>query len=98
MIRNKEGYLHSTTEPALVEKNKSVWYENGMIHRIGGPAYIADEKNCEWWVHGELHRTDGPAIISEACGNHWYIHGNKLTEVEHAMYVFVNGGSNERGS
>ncbi len=98
MIRNKEGLLHSTTEPAFVGDTHSVWYKNGRMHRDDGPAFVIDEKNCEWWVNGQLHREDGPAILSEACGNHWYIKGKELTEAEFDLYVFVNGVGNERVS
>lgn len=44
------------------------WFNNGVRHRIGGPAMIDCEADGtvtgEWWiVNGKMHREDGPSVI-----------------------------------
>ena len=45
-------------------------YENGMLHRLDGPAFYTKKKFChkkeKWYKKGELHRDGGPAVILHA--------------------------------
>ena len=51
------------------------WYQDGKLHRIGGPAIEGPNGYEEWLVKGKLHRLDGPAI-TYACGStRWYKRG-----------------------
>ena len=58
------------------------WYQNGMRHRLDGPAWEEADGSKSWWQNDDLHRLDGPAI-EEANGTmYWYIDGKELTEEE----------------
>jgi hypothetical protein len=42
----------------------TIWCENGMLHRIDGPALYSELTGGEqWYIWGKLHRNDGPAVI-----------------------------------
>ena len=67
-----------------------MWFENGIFHRIGGPARI--ERNQEgvvvfeeWYENGNLHRVGGPAIIS--------LNNNNVREewIEHGIFHRAGG-------
>lgn len=70
MIR---GRLHAEGVPAsiLVREDKSVvtgYYQNGLLHREDGPAFIIQAANGEmiteeYYKLGVMHRIDGPAMI-----------------------------------
>lgn len=38
------------------------YYQNGKLHRNGGPAIVYGEDRYAYYVNGQLHRRDGPAI------------------------------------
>lgn len=39
----------------------TIWCENGLLHRIDGPA-LYSEWSEQWYIWGKLHRNDGPAV------------------------------------
>jgi hypothetical protein len=56
------GWYHREDGPARIADNGCyIWYRDGKIHRIGGPA-IDSPVHSEWWVDGLKHREDGPAV------------------------------------
>ena len=70
----KNGKLHRTDGPALLEYHKSgflwlkAYYHNGLSHKKVGPATITYKANGklsseEYYIDGGLHREDGPATI-----------------------------------
>ena len=60
------------------------WRQNGLLHRLDGPAIEYADGDNHWFQNGKLHRLDGPAIECADGGKRWYINGVKLTEQEHA--------------
>ena len=48
--------------------------ENGLHHRIDGPAVIYDNGDESWYVHGVRHRIDGPALTWHG-NDGWFIDG-----------------------
>jgi hypothetical protein len=48
--------------------------ENGLHHRIDGPAVIYDNGDESWYVHGVRHRSDGPALTWHG-NTGWFIEG-----------------------
>ena len=65
---DKNNKHHSFDDkPARLYRDGSLlWYKKGLMHRIGGPAYISKkDKIREWYVDGRPHREDGPAHISD---------------------------------
>jgi hypothetical protein len=71
------GKLHKEDGPATIHCDRQVWYNNGLIHRVGGPAYTDSEGAQSWWQNGNMHRDDGPAWIK---GNNefYYINGTYM--------------------
>lgn len=52
------------------------YFENGLWHRIGGPAIESKAGHRVWLEHGLKHREDGPARIEpNEDGEFWYKHG-----------------------
>ncbi len=50
------------------------WYQNGILHRHGGPAVI-DDGDQYWYQDGKQHRDGGPAVIYSNGAQYWYQHG-----------------------
>ena len=52
-----QKYLHREDGPAIVDLDDSIkyWYQKGLLHRIGGPAYI-DNVGHEWYLEGHSMR------------------------------------------
>jgi hypothetical protein len=67
--------------PNVLNRYRQELLENGIIHRIDGPAMIKKSFIKEWIVNGQRHREDGPAIVS---GNKnikmWFINGQRHRE------------------
>jgi hypothetical protein len=40
----------------------NLWFLNGRLHRVGGPAVRDSVGSTLWYLNGKLHRDDGPAI------------------------------------
>lgn len=73
---------HCTTGPAVVDEAKGLeeWWENGVRHRVGGPAYTSATMRG-WWFRGRRHRDDGPACENLTNGVvQWYFHGERHRE------------------
>lgn len=56
-----DGYRHL---------NREIWFQNGQLHRVGGPAIqwtvvedVQYTTHEEWCQDGEHHRTDGPSSV-----------------------------------
>jgi hypothetical protein len=72
----KNNRFHKENGPAMViyqnrYNKRLIWYQNGGIHRLDGPAYMEFKKNKLkktketkhiWYINGRVHREDGPAI------------------------------------
>jgi hypothetical protein len=107
-FKNKLGLLHRVGAPAYVyfEKSKhgyykkiaELWYLNGKLHRIDGPAAKDCSGQEEWWYKGIKHRCDGPAIRWSNGVEEWFIMGeqylsqdewfNDLTREDQLAYLF----------
>ena len=64
IIYNDAGEIHCDDGPAITfENGVSEWYQQGKLHRIGGPARTPRRRygSTEWYFEGLLHREDGPA-------------------------------------
>jgi hypothetical protein len=60
--------------PKPIERHLS----NGVLHRVGGPAYMEDYYE-EWWFEGLPHRDDGPAVTGGTFDHEWWIKGKSIT-------------------
>lgn len=66
------------------------WYENGQLHRDGGPALIHPDGSEEWYYDGQLHREDGPAISHQDGMKGWLLNGFRHREDGPAL-VYPDG-------
>jgi hypothetical protein len=55
------------------------WHENGVLHRIGGPAVEFSDGSVEWCQHGKVHRDDGPASEYPDGSCFWHWQGDSCT-------------------
>ena len=69
-------------EVTVADNGDITWYQNGLLHRLDGPAieYLNGDKF--WFQNGKLHRLDGPAVERVDGKCFWYIEGVEYTEVE----------------
>lgn len=63
--------------PAIENTNGyQAYVVDGKFHRLGGPAQIWDENNCNYFEDDKLHRLDGPACVrSNPRDNQYFIKG-----------------------
>ena len=58
------------------------WYQNGVLHRLDGPAVLHANGVRSWYKNNVRHRIDGPAIELPDGDAYWYINGMCLYEEE----------------
>jgi hypothetical protein len=56
------------------------WYNEGILHRIGGPAITWSDGTKEWYCEGALHREDGSAIEHANGDKEWFSYGVRHRE------------------
>lgn len=64
----------------VVEKEEN-WHVDGKLHRIGAPAVVSSNGDCNYYVNGKMHRHDGPASI-HASGSKYYLYGKVVPKRE----------------
>jgi len=67
--------IASTARQSSTLTGFEVWYQNGQIHRIGGPAITTANGNESWYQNGKIHRTGGPAATYTDGSEEWYQNG-----------------------
>ena len=72
------------------EDGNQEWYQNGLRHRIDGPAYIGVNGNQSWWQNNQLHRIDGPAYIRSDGTQAWW-QNNQLHRLDGPAYIRTDG-------
>ncbi len=79
MSESQEYEVTITHHP---EKTITEWRQNGLLHRLDGPALEIVYKDkittiMEWHQSGKTHRVDGPARIRLGKGafEEWYLFG-----------------------
>lgn len=66
------------------------WYnDDGLYHRLDGPACEYANGAKSWYVEGNLHRLDGPAIEWANGTKHWWVDGSSVTESEYPQAVLL---------
>lgn len=58
------------------------WSEDGLYHRLDGPAIVYKNGSKMWYLKGDLHRIDGPACEYYFGGKSYYVNGVEYTEAE----------------
>jgi hypothetical protein len=53
-----------------------IWTTNdGVLHRLDGPAVEYSGGSETWWMDGIKHRSDGPAIVFPSGHKEWHLRG-----------------------
>ena len=83
-------YLKEAVQPNGPVTNANgdkVWYKDGKLHRLDGPAVDRADGAKEWYKDDKLHRLDGPAVERTNGDKLWYINDKQLTEKEFNEYI-----------
>lgn len=87
---HREGFPAQIWRTPLGVVSRETWYQNGKIHREGGPADTIWDTDtgvvtCErWYLNSLLHRVDGPAVIyrnratGKVASTRWYLNGELI--------------------
>ena len=78
LIKNTDKYPMSCVTTTL--DGTKHWYQNGLLHRIDGPAIEHADGDKYWYQNGKPHRIDGPAVEGTDGYKAWYQNGKELTE------------------
>lgn len=73
----REWWVHGVLQRRIFNGNE-LWAQNGVLHRIGGPAFVKKNEIEEWRINGKLHREDGPAFTRAAIN--WHTGSSNLLE------------------
>jgi hypothetical protein len=66
------------------------WYQDGKLHRVGGPAIIDRDGTKLWYQYGKIHRIDGPAVEYANGYKSWY-QNDKLHRTNGPAREWLNG-------
>ena len=69
-----------TYEVKVDSYGSKLWYQNGKLHRLDGPAVEEADGSKRWYQNGKLHRLDGPAVEEADGTKEWWIEGTFYTE------------------
>ena len=67
------------------------WHQNGLLHRLYGPAIELASGTKYWYQNGKLHRLDGPAVECANGDKSWYQNG-RLHRLDGPAIEYANGG------
>ena len=68
------------------------WYQNGVRHRLDGPAVEYSDGNKMWYQNGMRHRLDGPAVEYSSGNKAWYQNG-KLHRLDGPAVEYSSGSN-----
>ena len=79
-----QAVLEQTGEPVMTQDadGTKVWYLNGKLHRVDGPAVEYANGNKQWFLNDKLHRVDGPAVEQADGNKEWWLNDKEYTEIE----------------
>ncbi len=80
-------------EVTVTEFGTQEWRQEGLLHKLDGPAVTSPNGRQEWRQNGLLHRLDGPAVVGGQGSEFWYQH-DKLHRVD-GPAVILSGGTQE---
>ena len=63
------------TNPVVNDYGDKFWYQDGLLHRLDGPAVEWASGRKEWYQNDKLHHLDGPAIEYANGNKEWYQDG-----------------------
>jgi hypothetical protein len=59
----------------ITRYGNKLWYQEGKLHRLDGPAWEWALGSEEWYYQGKYHRLDGPAWEWALGSEEWYYQG-----------------------
>jgi hypothetical protein len=71
----KEKTKMETYEVTVENDGSILWYQNGQLHRLDGPAFEYVSGSKFWYQNGVYHRVDGPAVEWANGFKAWYQNG-----------------------
>jgi len=74
----------------MVYEDRTVWYQNAVYHREGGPAIEYTDGTKLWYKKGKKHRDDGPAVVEKDGTKSWWKDG-KLHREDGPAKEYANG-------
>ena len=60
------------------DNEDKIWYQNGLKHRLDGPAMEWYNGDKEWYQNDLRHRLDGPAMEWYNGDKSWYYEGKEI--------------------
>ena len=63
----------------VLTDGSKMWWLNGNLHRIDGPAVERADGTKEWWLNGQFHRSDGPAVEWANGSTEWRLNGKAIS-------------------
>jgi len=76
---NKVMNLSKYDYPVIDEYGNKRWYnENGLKHRLDGPAIFYPDGTQFYYQNGKRHRLDGPAIIYNDGTEEFWEYGKRI--------------------
>ena len=73
--------------------NNKYWYQNGLHHRVDGPAWEYVNGDNFWFQNGLRHRVDGPAVEYANGTKHWYLVDQQITKTTKVVLICLQVGS-----
>lgn len=91
---DETGYLHRDDDrPAAIHTNGTrEWYQDGMRHRIGGPAFITATNGGKWFNEGEKVPTIDPVQLMHLTLIQKSRPGEKKENFRFACMVYMGHG------
>jgi len=78
------------SNPVIDEDGDKFWYQNGIRHRVDGPAVEYADGTKHWYQNGQLHRVDGPAI-ERANGDKFWCQNGKYHRTDGPAVEHTDG-------
>jgi hypothetical protein len=77
LILTKDSLIHQLDSGHYLVGTELHLNEDGVLHRLDGPAVVFTDGSEKWYKNGELHRDDGPAWSSPNGTKEWFKEGNR---------------------
>ena len=73
------------THTVVLDDGYKLWWVDGMLHRLDGPAMIGPDGIMIWCQYGKKHRLDGPAVEYPNGDKQWWINDKYYTYEQYLL-------------
>jgi hypothetical protein len=77
------------SSPVISDGTKR-WYQDGVQHRVDGPAIEYADGTYRWYLNGVRHREDGPAVEYLSGYKAWW-HTGKRHRTDGPAVEYIDG-------